>query len=359
MTIDLDQLFRQRFINYLILNTSFSNKIGLLDGKSATVLYFYLNKSKFEADWIDHIAYTHLEELLSQISVFTPLSFGSGLSGLGVMLEFLRRQEYIDGNVTELLENIEPRLLGLVYGGGLKQADLAGGLSGLGLYFLHRINSSSPCDTLLTLRYREAVIACVDQLWILHRAGELLSLNMDLFDGLSGVISFLQNVVSENMYVQESEALLLELSTILLEKLSDRSSLLRCAPAYYLLSATAIACPHWHGAASLTKEVSGWFTELRSAELETLDITSPFQLLLTRMLAERRMDEQVIGWCNNIIDLLYTSYKDIPLNKLFPFDRKENSVPVGISSGVTSAALPLHSIESGDYSWLSVFGIKN
>ncbi|MGO4294003.1 hypothetical protein [Chitinophaga sp. RAB17] len=357
--IDLDLACRHRFINYLVLNTSFSDTIGLLDGKSAAILYLYLNRSKFEADWIDHIAYTHLEEMLAQTSVFTPLTFGNGLSGLGAMLEFLSTSGYLEENVSDLLEDVEPKLLGLVYGGALKQAGIADGLSGLGLYFIHRIRSSSPAAPMMNLRYKEAVIACVEQIGMLYKAGRMSAMSTDFFSGLPGTLSFLYNAAAENIYEPETTSLIIQLANILLDKLTENDNLLSAAAGYLILSEIAGHYGELIRNEELMNNQRDWFNRMESADFGMLGVTAPLQLLFVRKLATRYERETSITQCDKIFEQLYDNMKDRSLKEIFPFDRGVNAIHTGLENGVVSLALPLHSIESGDYSWLSIFGINN
>lgn len=357
--IDVDRSCRHRFINYLILNTSFSDTIGLLDGKSAVILYLYLNRSKFEADWIDHIAHTHLEEMLMQTSVFTPLTFGNGLSGMGVMLEFLASSGYLQENVSDLLEEVEPKLLGLVYGGTLKQAGISEGLSGLGLYFLHRIRSSSPSSPLMMLKYKEAVIACVEQIWILYQGGHIPVTNTSFFTGLPGILCFLCNVTAENIYEPETASLLIRFANILIDKLVGSGNLLPDAAGYLVLSEIAGQPGDLINSETLLLHLDTWFNKFEAANFETVDIAAPLQMLFAKKLAVRYNRAASVTQSDKLFQQLYSNLGKRSMKEIFPFDRSVNTVRTGLENGLPSLALPLHSIESGDYSWLSIFGINN
>ena len=59
----------------------------------------------------------------------------------------------------------------------------------------------------------------------------------------------------------------------------------------------------------------------------------------------------------NMLGYVYNSLKVKAMNEVYPFAQSINSVPIGLKKGVCGSAIPIYALETGDISWLSMFGI--
>ncbi len=127
-----------KFTNYLLLNASFSDSIGLQLGKSASLLFLGISTDIFEKD---HISVSFLEEILSQINQNTSLTFGHGIADIGCVIQWMKNKGILEQGPEELLKEAEILLFNLACSGKLEDIYIAEDICGLGLYFLHRVES--------------------------------------------------------------------------------------------------------------------------------------------------------------------------------------------------------------------------
>ena len=215
--------FEARCINYLILNTGFTDVQGICKGKAASVLYAYTTKNAEVDKWIQNTAFSFLEETLSQVNIQSPLFFGNGIAGLGVLLEHLSQKGFLDEDTNEILEESEPFLLNFIYRGGLKDVGINSGISGFGLYFLHRISGTTSPSAFQQMRLKECIIACVDQISFtierqLENEEENWVSDITVFNGLSGTCLFL-NWVNKLKWYEPCVAELLQKTANLIFKI--------------------------------------------------------------------------------------------------------------------------------------------
>jgi hypothetical protein len=81
----------QRIANVLLINSSFIDNPGLLNGKTGISIFFYeygryLN-NKVYTDYAGEL----IDEIYEEIAINTPLNFAGGLTGIGWGIEYLIR----------------------------------------------------------------------------------------------------------------------------------------------------------------------------------------------------------------------------------------------------------------------------
>jgi lantibiotic modifying enzyme len=105
---DLDFLSKgksriQRIANVLLLNASFIDSIGLLNGKTGISIFFYeygrYTGNKIYTDYAGEL----IDEIYEEIAQNTPLSFAGGLTGIGWGIEYLVNNKFIDADTDEVL----------------------------------------------------------------------------------------------------------------------------------------------------------------------------------------------------------------------------------------------------------------
>ncbi|QDH79030.1 hypothetical protein FKX85_08260 [Echinicola soli] len=182
-------------INYLHLNFYFSDHLGLIDGKSSTVIYFSVIKNEF---YSEEISFLFLEELLGQINQGVSLNYGNGMAGIGSLINYLHQKDLLAESPFELFSVPEDTLLKVLFGARCHEITLSQGLPGIGMYFLFRLKDKGlPEDSFQAMRYKEAIIATIDQLDHLLKTkstGELDQYDLSIWHGWSGIYLYLLQV---------------------------------------------------------------------------------------------------------------------------------------------------------------------
>ncbi len=110
MDLSLNKMIRerlQRIANVLLLNASFLDNPGLLNGKMGIAIFFY-NYSRFSKNKIyEDYAGELLDEIYEEISTSTPVNFENGLTGMGWGIEYLVKNGFVQADTDEALEEID------------------------------------------------------------------------------------------------------------------------------------------------------------------------------------------------------------------------------------------------------------
>lgn len=351
-------MHKERFLSYCLLNASFNDNVGIFDGKAAVILYSYYSCEVNENNFQTNIAFSLLEETISQINILTPLTFGNGISGIGGILEHLTQEGYLEQDTNELLQESESYLLSAVYGAKLQDIGIADGVSGLGLYFLYRLAAAIPAPPFQQLRFKEAIIACVDQ--IANRLQKMQNgpYNFSVFNGLPGVCLFLNHVNRQQWYDPFCKQLLQQTISDILKGLDNPAFSWRKAEAYFCL----LHCELTKGDLILKEDVLRSFKNyLNEAfiQKESLDFyNAAFIALWLQLIAGEHGIDSARLLSDNIQNYVDENLKRNSLPELFPYNPQEKCVLVGLQGGVCGTALPLLSLKTGDYQWLSILGIN-
>lgn len=91
----------------LIRNASFIEPVGLIDGKMGIAIFLYTyaryaNK-KIYSEYADEL----MDEILQSISSGLPLNTNSGIPGIGIGLDYLARNQFIEIDPKETLQDID------------------------------------------------------------------------------------------------------------------------------------------------------------------------------------------------------------------------------------------------------------
>jgi len=153
----------QRIANVLLINSSFIDNPGLLNGKTGISIFFYeygryLN-NKIYTDYAGKL----IDEIYEEIAINTPLDFANGLTGIGWGIEYLVKNKFVDADTDEALADID----NAVYRGILNNPLLLeseNDLFGYGHYCLSRLQGhENDDDNLTTLTKKEHLIYLIDE----------------------------------------------------------------------------------------------------------------------------------------------------------------------------------------------------
>lgn len=96
----------------LAMNGGFLQRTGLAGGKLGIALFFYHYAQYSGNKYYDELAGSLLDDLSDQINFSAPLDFENGLTGIGWGISYLLRKGFIEGDIDEILEEIDIAISG-------------------------------------------------------------------------------------------------------------------------------------------------------------------------------------------------------------------------------------------------------
>lgn len=99
----------RKIIDYILLNACSVNSSGLYNGKAGMALALFEAAQYLQDDYIEEQAFDLLQEAL--ISKTEDVGFENGLSGIGYVLLYLMRNDFIDADFQELFGEQHQKIL--------------------------------------------------------------------------------------------------------------------------------------------------------------------------------------------------------------------------------------------------------
>lgn len=107
----MDLTLEEYIVHWILLRSSMEEEIGLFHGKMGLVLFFS-HYSKYNGHPVyEDIANELMDELGEKIHSEFPISFSSGLSGIGWGIEYLLQNNFFEGDSLELCEEIDEKII--------------------------------------------------------------------------------------------------------------------------------------------------------------------------------------------------------------------------------------------------------
>ena len=100
-----------RIARHLIVNSSYTDNLGLFDGKIGIVIFFAHLARYSRKKIYDDFAGKLLDEVYAQIHTETPINFKNGLCGIGWSMEYLLQNDFIEGNSNDVLAGIDEKIM--------------------------------------------------------------------------------------------------------------------------------------------------------------------------------------------------------------------------------------------------------
>lgn len=97
----------RRIANFLLLNASFIDNLGLLNGKMGIAIFFYHYSRYTQNKIFEDYAGELIDEIYEEINVNTPVNFADGLTGIGWGIEYLVKNHFTEGDTDEVLAEID------------------------------------------------------------------------------------------------------------------------------------------------------------------------------------------------------------------------------------------------------------
>lgn len=130
----------ERIIPYLLANYPYASGRGLMHGKMGGVLFFFLY-ARFTGHAIyEEYAEMLMEDIYATMSDDVPVSFETGLCGIGWGIEYMIRHKLIEGDTDEILEDLDRKIMAW-NPLRMEDASMTTGLGGILMYVNARIKS--------------------------------------------------------------------------------------------------------------------------------------------------------------------------------------------------------------------------
>ena len=127
----------RRIADVLLLNASFLENIGLLNGKMGIAIFFYHYSRYSGAKIFEDYAGELIDEIYEEINSNTTVNFEEGLTGIGWGIEYLVKNGFVQADTDETLSEIDNS----IYRSRINSPILINDgkdLFGYGLYYIKR-----------------------------------------------------------------------------------------------------------------------------------------------------------------------------------------------------------------------------
>ncbi len=101
-TISFIDATLKRIANILLINGSFTDNLGLLNGKMGIAIFFF-HYARYCNKVYEDYAGELVDEIYDEINTNTPVNFADGLTGIGWGIEYLVKNGFVQANIDEAL----------------------------------------------------------------------------------------------------------------------------------------------------------------------------------------------------------------------------------------------------------------
>ncbi|MDR1183018.1 MAG: TIGR04157 family glycosyltransferase [Bacteroidales bacterium] len=127
----------ERIANKLVINSFLTPSAGLMNGKTGDAIYLYKLSRLTGNKMYEEVANNLIDLIYEEIHSGTLLNFSSGLAGVGCGIEYLVRENFVDADIDEVLEEIDEAIFQLDRR-KYKPSENCFDFYGPGLYYLTR-----------------------------------------------------------------------------------------------------------------------------------------------------------------------------------------------------------------------------
>lgn len=346
----------RRYCNYLLLNGSFDDNIGLCNGKSALpLLFYYLNTNN---------GYSFLEEIIEQINDITAVTFGDGIAGFGVVLEHLVQKGFIDEDVNEILADCDKMIVDSINGNNIADVGIESGVTGTGFFLLHRLRTKYPHRNTLFFnqRLKDGLSRCVfaiERAFVAYRLGTVAYPETQTFwAGPNSALLFLIAFRNQGIPTPRLDLIIEDIIRYVSAQLTDATFSWNHIDSWFVLLYSAKRLDDTHYYTSL---ISAFKKVLQgtAAQFDKLDVHhAAFTAMLLHLIYKDHGIGPALHLSDKVLKIVNKVYAEYSLPDLFPFDRHSNGINVGLNTGVCGITLPLWSLSKNNFQWLSIVGIN-
>lgn len=136
---------------------------GMMGEMGRAVAYFHQFRRTGEKEW-EEKGELLLEEIMDSCSGELSVTYGSGLCGIGVGVEYLIQEGFIDGDGDEILCEVDYLVYNVIDCRELIGLTIEDGICGLAYYLYFRLRKRKELIDITVLRNKEHLIYLID--WI-------------------------------------------------------------------------------------------------------------------------------------------------------------------------------------------------
>lgn len=136
---------------------------GMKGMMGETIAFFRLFRQTGLKVW-EEKAEVLLDEVMECCTLDTPTTYDYGLCGVGVGIEYLIQEGFVDGNSDEILLEVDSKIYSAINQRSLQSIGLEEGVCGLAYYLYFRLHWRLDSDDRVVLRSKEHLIYLID--WI-------------------------------------------------------------------------------------------------------------------------------------------------------------------------------------------------
>ncbi|MCE9100481.1 hypothetical protein K0G31_22315 [Bacteroides fragilis] len=142
--------------------------LGLINGKMGIAIALFRYAHLSGELTCEDVGCELLDEIYEHLDSSIPISFDSGLWGIGWGIEYLIQNGYMEGDADEVLKDIDQCAVRCIHAYGMSGLSLNNGIVGLGRYILIRIIPTFlKGDTVSSAFLKEYLIYLID--WLEER----------------------------------------------------------------------------------------------------------------------------------------------------------------------------------------------
>lgn len=161
-----------------------SSPVGLFHGDMGICLALYMANKRNPSEEKEKMADELLDSVINRLKTVVDPSFENGLSGIGFAVNFLHKEKCIDGNIDDILYQIDAAIFRYVNNDEVKMSPHLNGLVGFLIYIVERLNNLGHCkDSFLHELNINLLRSIIDRLFLDIPKG-LKTLNEDMFPTL-------------------------------------------------------------------------------------------------------------------------------------------------------------------------------
>ena len=154
----------EKIAQHMMLNSSFADTAGLLDGKMGCVIFFF-HFAKYSGKSIyEKFAYELLDEIYEEISYKTPVGFKDGISGIAWGMDYLISNKFVNADDEDLLDEID-KLIVKTGVNEIQDTSVESGLKGLAHYVISRKSNTEISHSMISKDYVRDLINALFQVY--------------------------------------------------------------------------------------------------------------------------------------------------------------------------------------------------
>ena len=138
---------------------------GLMHGSAGLSLFFYLIGEKSGDKSYQEEAERLLDHVFSNIQSASSTDIENGLSGIGLAIELLIQNNFVEGDPDEVLEEIDNKVFKYLNEENINSFDLTNGLTGYLFYLISRLKVRKPPVSMAYEINRELLILVINRIY--------------------------------------------------------------------------------------------------------------------------------------------------------------------------------------------------